>query len=340
LRGAGSAAPPSGTARGAGAAKVDVVSFTVMGKFKVSGAIDAQGMVAGVETVFPNPVLGDMPYAYTYADYKDFGGVKFPTHIVQSEGGFAVNDFTVTGVQTAVSADLTVPANVQAAVAPPVQVVSTKLADGVWLLAGGSHHSVLAEFGSYLAVIEAPLTEERSLAVIAEAKKLALGKPIKYLISTHHHFDHSGGLRTYVAEGATVITPVSNKAYFAKTFMAPATLVRDAQSKTHRAPVIETVGDKHVVTDGKMTIEVYNTIGDSHATALLVAYLPASKILVEADSYSPGPLNAAPPSPVPPDAAVLYDNIQRLKLDVATVVGIHGRGAAPMAEFTAFVGKK
>lgn len=337
---AAAAANPTVTSRTEGSAKVDVVSFTAMGKFKLTGTIDAQGMVTGVATTFPNPVLGDMPYAFKYTDYKDFGGVKFPTHIVHSEGGFAVNDFTVTGVQTSPSADLAVPANVQSAVLPPVQVASSKLADGVWLLAGGSHHSVLVEFDKYLAVIEAPLTEERSLAVIAEAKKLAPGKPIKYLISTHHHFDHSGGLRTYVAEGATIVTHVSNKAFFEKTFMAPATLARDAQSKTHKAPVFETVGDKHVVTDGKKTIEVYNTVGDSHANALLVAYLPASKILVEADSYSPGPPNAAPPNPVPPDAAVLYDNIQRLKLDVATVVGIHGRGAAPMSEFVAFVGKK
>lgn len=134
---AAAAGNPTVTSRTEGSAKIDVVSFTAMNKFKVMGTIDAQGLVTGVETVFPNPVMGDMPYAFKYTDYKDFGGVKFPRHIVQSGGGFAVNDFTVTGVQTTVTADLKVPANVQSAVLPPVQVVSSKLADGVWLLAEG-----------------------------------------------------------------------------------------------------------------------------------------------------------------------------------------------------------
>ena len=65
-----------------------------------------------------------------------------------------------------------------------------KIADGVWFLAGGSHNSVLVEYPTYLAMIEAPLDEARSLAVISEARKLAPNKPIKYLINTHHHFDH------------------------------------------------------------------------------------------------------------------------------------------------------
>lgn len=337
---AAAAANATVTSRTEGTAKVDVVSFTAMNKFKLTGTIDAAGLVTGVETQFPNPVMGDMAYSYTYSDYKDFAGVKFPTHIVQSGGGFAVNDFTVTGVQTNVTANLAVPANVQSASAPAVQVATTKLADGVWLLAGGSHYSVVVDFDKYIAVIEAPQFEDRSLAVIAEAKKLLPGKPIKYVISTHHHFDHSGGLRTYVAEGATVVTHVSNKPFFEKTFAAPATIVPDAQSKAHKTPVFETVTDKHVISDGKRTVEVYNTVGDSHSDELSVVYIPAAKILVEADSYSPGPAGAAPPASPPPDAVVLYDNIQRLKLDVGTVVGIHGRGAVPMAEFAAFVGKK
>jgi glyoxylase-like metal-dependent hydrolase (beta-lactamase superfamily II) len=319
--------------------KVNVVSFTAMNKFKLEGTIASDGTVTKVETRFPNPVLGDMPYVFIYSNYKDFGGVKFPTTIVQSEGGFPVNELTVTSVQPNAPVDLPVPANVQAATMPVVTVATSKIADGVWFLGGGSHHSVVVEFDKFITVIEGPLTEERSLAVMAEAKKLAPNKPIKYLVSTHHHFDHSGGLRTWVAEGATIVTNASNKPYWEKTFMAPATIVPDAQSKAHRKPSIQAVTDKYVITDGKQSIEIYNTTGDSHSDELMIAYILPAKVLVEADSYSPGPANAPPPNPVPPNALVLYDNIQRLKLDVATVVGIHGRGPVPMAEFLKFIGK-
>ncbi len=319
--------------------KVKVVSFTAMNKFKLDGSIDNQGLVTRVETKFPNPVLGDMNYLFAYSDYKDFGGVKFPTKVIQSEGGFSVNELTVADVKPNAAVDLRVPPNVDAATMPGVRVETTKLGDGVWFLGGGSHHSLVVEFSNFITVIEGPLNEERSMAVIAEAKKLVPNKPIKYLVSTHHHFDHSGGLRTYVAEGATIVTHASNKPYWEKSFMAPASLVPDAQSKAHKKPSIQAVNDKYVITDGKQSIEVYSTIGDLHTDELLVAYIPSVKVLVEADSYSPGPPNAPAPNPVPPNALTLYNNIQRLKLDVATVVGIHGRGPVPMAEFLKFVGK-
>jgi glyoxylase-like metal-dependent hydrolase (beta-lactamase superfamily II) len=319
--------------------KVNVVSFTAMNKFKLDGTIDSDGMVTKVETKFPNPVLGDMPYSFTYSDYKDFAGVKFPMKIVQREGGFPVNEFTIASVEPNAPLDLPVPANVQSATMPVVTVATTKIADGVWFLGGGTHHSLVVEFNNFITVIEGPLTEERSLAVIAEAKKLVPNKPIKYLVSTHHHFDHTGGLRTFVAEGATIVTNAANKPYWEKSFTAPATIAPDEQSKAHKKPSIQAVSDKYVITDGKQTIEVYTTMGDQHTDELMVAYILPAKILVEADSYSPGPPNAPPPSPVPPNALVLYDNIQRLKLDPVTVVGIHGRGPVPMAEFLKFVGK-
>jgi glyoxylase-like metal-dependent hydrolase (beta-lactamase superfamily II) len=316
-----------------------VIAFSVMGKYGVAGTIDAQGMVTKVETTIPNPVLGDTPVVTTYSDYKDYGGVKFPTRIRQTQGGFAVWDLTVTKVVPNAPADLPVPDAVQSAPMPKVMVDSAKLADGVWLLTGGTHHSLVVEFKDYIAVIEAPLNEERSLAVMAEAKKVAPDKPIKFVISTHHHFDHSGGLRTYVAEGATVVTHDSNKAYFEKTFTAPATLAPDAQAKNPKAPIIQGVTDKFVLTDGKQTIEVYATQGDTHTDEMLVAYLPKPRILVEADSYSPAAEGTPPPSPAPPNAVNLYSNIQRLKLNVATIAPIHGRGAVPMAEFVKFIGK-
>jgi glyoxylase-like metal-dependent hydrolase (beta-lactamase superfamily II) len=319
--------------------KVNFVSFTALNKFKITGAIDGEGMVTKVATKFPNPVLGDMDYEFAYSEYKDFGGVKFPTRIAQSEGGFLVNDLTITSVQPNAPVDLPVPANVQSATLPVVHVETSKIGDGVWFVGGGSHHSVVVEFNNFITVIEGPLSEERSLAVIAEAKKLAPNKPIRYVVSTHHHFDHSGGLRTYVAEGSTIVTHASNKPYWEKTFMAPATIVPDAQSTAHKKPSTQAVTDKYVITDGKQSIEVYNTTGDGHTDELLVAYIPSVKALVEADSFSPGPPNAPAPSPVPANALVLYDNIQRLKLDVSTVVGIHGRGPVSIDEFKKFVGK-
>jgi len=322
-----------------GGRKVNVVTFTALGKYKVSGTIDSQNMVTKVETRFPNPVLGDMAVVNTYSDYKDFNGVKFPTKIVQAQGGFSVNELTITNVRPNAPADLPVPPAVQSASMPAVRVETSNLGDGLWFVGGGSHHSLVVEFKDYTTVIEGPLTEERSLAVLAEAKRLVPNKPVKYVVSTHHHFDHSGGLRTYVAEGTTLITHQSNKPYFEKTFKAPATLAPDQQAKGPRKANIIAVSDKYVLTDGKQTIEVYATQGDTHTDELLVAYLPAQRVLVEADSFSPGPPNTPPPPTPPPNAVTLYNNIQRLKLDVGTIVGIHGRGPVPMAEFLKFVGK-
>jgi glyoxylase-like metal-dependent hydrolase (beta-lactamase superfamily II) len=315
------------------------ITFTAPGKYPVTGTIDSNNTVTKVETVQANPVLGDMPVVATYSDYKDYNGVKFPTKITQSQGGFPVWELTINSVTPNAPADLPVPDNVQSATVPPVKVESTKLSDGVWFLGGGSHHSLVVEFNDYIAVIEAPLTEERSKAVIAEAKKLVPNKPIKYVISTHHHFDHSGGLRTYVAEGATVVTHESNKSYFEKTFQAPATLAPDAQFKSPKPATFEAVKDKYVLTDGKQSIEVYATQGDLHSDELLVAYLPGPKVLVEADAFSPQAANAPPPSSAPPNAVNLYNNIQRLKLNVATIAPIHGRGPVPFAELRKFIGK-
>jgi glyoxylase-like metal-dependent hydrolase (beta-lactamase superfamily II) len=213
------------------------------------------------------------------------------------------------------------------------------LAPGVWHVTGGSHHSVVVEFDDYLAIVEAPLIEERSMAVMAEAKTLAPNKPIRYLLTTHHHFDHTGGLRTYVNEGATIVTHQSNVPYFQKTVTAPATVMPDMQAKSLKQPTFQGVSDKYVITDGKQTIEVYATGGDTHTNEYTLVYLPGPRILVEADAYSPGPADAPPPPMPPPNAVRLYEDIQKLKLNVATIAPIHGRGAVSFAEFRKFVGR-
>ena len=130
-------------------------------------------------------------------------------------------------------AGLAVPDNVRNAPAPQVRVISQKLADGVWLIGGGSHNSLAVEYKDFITVIEGPLNDERSNAVIAETHKVIPNKPIRYLVSTHHHWDHSGGIRAFVAEGATVIADERDKDFYQNVVLAPQsrTLEPDRLSK-------------------------------------------------------------------------------------------------------------
>ena len=200
--------------------RVTVVSFLALGRYRVNGTITEDNVVQRVQTWLPNPVVGDMYYETVYTEYEDVGGVQFPMRWHQhqdfddgahqpnvSGGDHAFGLDTITDVRINVDgAALTVPRAVQRAQVPPVRVETEQLAEGVWLLGGGSHNSVAVEFRDHVVVIEAPLNEERSLAVIEEVMNLAPTKPIRFIVTTHHHWDHLGGLRTYVHEGATVIT--------------------------------------------------------------------------------------------------------------------------------------
>lgn len=314
---------------------VTVLSFSV-GKNKFTGDIDSQGIVTKTETWIANPVLGDMPVEYTYTDYKDFGGIKFPAHIVQKQGGQMIYDLTVTSAQANVSnAALQAPEAVQSATLPPVHVTSQKISDGVWFLAGGTHNSVLVEFRDYVAVVEAPLNEARSAVVIEEVKKLVPNKPIKYLVNTHHHFDHSGGIRTYVAEGATVITNAGNKAFYETAWKAPHTLDADKLAQNPKKATFITYKDKYVLTDGTRSLELHRIQGDNHNEFMSFAYLPKEKILIEADDYTPGP----PPVPIAVGFGNnLYDNLQRLHIDVVTIAPLHGN-VATMDDMRKALGK-
>ena len=335
------AAENNATAKSAkdGGKKVTELSF-MAGKHKVTGDIDDQNLVTKVDTWVPSPVLGDMLVETTYSDYRDFNGVKFPTHIVQKQGRHFTLDLNVTNVRTNVeNASLQVPDAVRQATAPPVRVVSQKIADGVWFLGGGSHNSVLVEFKDYGAVVEAPNDENRSNAVIAEVKKLAPNKPIQYLINTHHHFDHSGGIRTYVAEGATIITNEGNKAFYEQAWKQPRTLDPDKLSRNPRKAIFITYKDKYVLTDGSRTLEIHRILGDNHNEFMSFAYLPNEKILIEADDFTPPAPNGPPPVPISLGFANnLYDNLQRLKIEVVTIAPLHGT-VALMSDMLKAIGK-
>ena len=218
-----------------------VVSFVAFGKYRINGTINPENLLERVQTWVPNPVVGDMYYENVYTQYREVGGVQIPrfhqhqdyddgAHTPNVSGGdHAFGLETVSDLQANVPhAALTVPNDVQRARVQPVRVESRRLGDGVWLVGGGSHHSVVIEFADYVTVIEAPLNEERSLAVIDEVYRLIPDKPIRFIVTTHHHWDHLGGLRTYIHEGATVVTHEGNKPYYREILRAgPWTLEPD-----------------------------------------------------------------------------------------------------------------
>jgi len=222
---------------GKGTMEGRTIAFGVPGRFKATATLDAANLIERVDATMANPVLGDMAVTVSYADYRDFGGVKFPTKIRQSYGGFPALDLTVTEVKPNVAADIAVPDNVKQATNPYVLVTTQKAADGVWYVTGGSHHSVVIEMKDHVIVVEGPLNDDRALAVIKEARTLVPNKPIKYLVVSHHHFDHSGGVRAFAGEGATLITHDASRLFFERIVAAPATTSRSLYGEMNSAPV-------------------------------------------------------------------------------------------------------
>src|SRR5919197_738548 len=198
------------------------VSFLIGGKYKMTGLINAQNQVEHVRTWIGQSIVGDMLIETKYRRYRSFGGIQFPEHILQSQDGFPSLDLTVASVTVNPVVDIAVPHSVRDAPrAPPVIVEAQKIADGVFWLTGGTHHSLGIEMKDHIVLVDTPNGEARALAVIARAKELIPGKPIRYVIAMHHHWDHLGGIRTAIDEGATNVTHRTNAAFLERAAKAP-----------------------------------------------------------------------------------------------------------------------
>ena len=319
------------------------VTFTAFGKFSVTATLDDKNVVEHVETLVDNVFTGDTVLDGTYSEYRNLDGIQIPMHIVMREAGFPVLDITVAEVRPNSSEAVDVVARTTSAT-PPAQAVAgppqapLRIADGIWQLIPNGEGSILVEFKDYVVMVEAPISDAISAASIEAAKRLAPGKPIKYVINTHHHADHSGGLRAYVAEGVPIITHESHRKYYEEQiFKNPHSLNPDRLARMPRAPIIETMKDKRVLTDGNMVLEIHLMKEQLHTEGLLMVYVPKEKMLIQADAYIPRP--GAPPLPAPsPHTINLVDNVSRLKLNVDRVFHIHG-GSSPYGEVLAAAGR-
>ncbi len=319
-----------------GVRRMTAVSFEQAGRFKATAFINAENLVERVESMLPNPVLGDTVVITQYSDYKDFGGVKFPMKVRQSMARTEVLDLTVSEVEVNTAPTLEVPALVKTAAE---RVTAEKVAEGIWLMGGGSHNSVAIEMKDHMMVVEAPLYDGRTLPMLAEVKKLNPAKPIRYVVNSHHHFDHAGGVRTAAADGIELVTSSQAKPYFERVMANPNRINPDALEKSGKKAVVSGVDGKRVFTDGSRAAEVYFIDSSVHAQGFLMVYLPVEKLLIEADAYTPGPPNSPPPARVNDNHVNLVQNIERLKLNVERIVPLHGR-VVPITELYAAIGRR
>jgi len=151
---------------------------------------------------------------------------------------------------------------------------------------GGTHNTLFIATNTYLIAVEAPNDDGQAIQSMAMAKKRYPGKPIRYLILTHHHVDHVGGMRTYAAEGATIVMAKEDGDYFRKALARPEALNPDEPKKAFTAKVVEVDG-KWSVNDGGREVDAY-MVENPHAADMMIVYVPDAKLGIVTDLYVPG----------------------------------------------------
>ena len=194
--------------------------------------------------------------------------------------------------------------------------------DGIYLIVGAGGNTTVHVGEDGVLVVDTKLATA-SDALLAAIKQIS-DKPIRYVINTHSHFDHASGLRTFAAEGATIVTHRENVPYYEQIWSYPRTIAPDRLARSGRAASLEGVVGARTFDDGSRRLVVYHYGGNLHNAGMLMVFLPRERILIEADSYTP----PAGPNDPPGGLAFLthfYEAVEALRLDVDQVVPIHGR---------------
>jgi glyoxylase-like metal-dependent hydrolase (beta-lactamase superfamily II) len=303
--------------------------------YTVNAFLNGENLIERTETWLGENIMGDMHIVATYSGWRDFDGVMVPTRIVQTRGGwpfFEVDVANARGNPSDLASLAREPANRPAGPGgggQPPQLTITKEQLGAGLFryttGQGSYDSLIVEFDDYIMMLEAGQSQARAQAYVDEVKRQFPDKPIRYVMTTHPHSDHTPGLPVLVAEGATIITHENNREFLERALNTPRTLLDDALAKNPRRARIETVGDKRVYTDRTRTVEFYHVFPAPHSNGLLVAYFPQEKILFQGDfSVNPG-------QPANDHVKALVPALEKLDLDFERYINVHA-SAAPQTK--------
>ena len=300
-------------------------------------AVDAAGLPSWVRWTGPDANLGNVTYRTAFTGYQPVSGLRLPTGLNTTIDFRNIVQAKLYVDRQAVNAPLTaiaLPDAVRQAAAPtpPAPIIeASELARGIWYLRGQGN-STLFEFSDHLTLYEAYGSEANARAIFEKARSLVPGKPLTQVIVSHHHFDHTGGLRTAIAEGLTIVTQAGNEALFRELAARPARLFPDALGRSPKPIRILTVDDQLKMRDAAMEIDIYRVVANSHMADGLMVHVPSERLLVQGDLF---------------DASwEIYwwgstydDNVRYRKLQVERDVPVHGR-VAPIAEVQALIKKQ
>jgi glyoxylase-like metal-dependent hydrolase (beta-lactamase superfamily II) len=299
-----------------------------------------------LDWVRDDAVDGDQLARYTYSGYRLESGIPVPSRLVEQRNGELIRDDTLTiAIDTHPAAALFAPPT--SGFGEPAELRPTgaeaepirKLAENVWLLQQlpGGNRVMFVAFRDHVLVFETPTPQNAATAVMDAVRRTVPGKPVRYATFSHHHDDHGGGLRPYIAAGVTIVTTPANRKFVEHVASAKHTVRPDAQSASPRAPIMETFTKKRVFTDGEMTLELHDIGPTSHVDEMVMAYFPKEKLVFQGDLLilpdrgEPGPANTL--------TAEFARAIDRLGLDVQTIAGVHGR-VGTLADLRAAVGRR
>ncbi|MDH5547975.1 MAG: MBL fold metallo-hydrolase [Gammaproteobacteria bacterium] len=304
-----------------------------------------------------NPSYGDTQIVTQYSDWQDAAGIKVPMLIKQSDQGMEMVRIQRRSVEFDIAfiADpFEVPASLNVDLDTGLYNIGVKYAnwfhryllvgipfdlnqyspesvflhpvgDGVFYLQGFTHHSLIVEMSDYLVLFDPVLLEERTQLVLPVIKQQWPNKKIKYVVPTHFHVDHSGGLRGYVADGAQLVTTERNEDFYENVLKSKHIVYPDLLALMHKkARMLEiNDGETYVIDDGERRIHLLQ-IANRHAPGLIAPYIEDQKILFISDLYSPGFFTA----PIPPQFSYwgldLYNDLLPRKLEIKTIIGAHG----------------
>jgi glyoxylase-like metal-dependent hydrolase (beta-lactamase superfamily II) len=252
------------------------------------------------ERHYVDAALGDAVEETAFSGHRAVGGIQMPSRYTVRRNAFVAREAEFADVEIDPRLDatpFTLPAGIERRAPEPRRPFHavTKLADRVYVLeqvAGVNSNVMFIDQDDGVVVVEAPEERTRrglSERAIATIKRTLPGKRIRYVVPSHHHVDHGGGLRAYIAEGATILTTPGNAAWVARVAAAPSTLQPDALARHPRPPLIERIeGKQRVLRSGTHLVELHDVAPEPHAHENVAVWLPAERILFLGDLFETG----------------------------------------------------